>query len=260
MPPLSEAEQNGVDFFKYLGVSSLKEARAIDEKTLLQKIHDYRGWWGTTLDNLFCVGEPLPLFCQGKRIPCPVMMGHTDSEFFVKPQTESVSDFKAMAKEAFGANADEFLKLFDTEKASGEELVKEATFPSIELGIRAAIKTNKSAPIYYYSFGAEIPGWDNPGTFHSVDLWFFFETLAKCWRPFVGKHYDLARQMCTYWANFVKSGNPNGKDASGAPLPEWDACTEEKPARMNFADISEQEIKQPTALMSFAVKEYIKRL
>ena len=41
-----------------------------------------------------------------------------------------------------------------------------------------------------------MPGWDNPGTFHSSDLWFWFETLAKCWRPFTGRHYDLARQMC----------------------------------------------------------------
>ncbi|MCI9144531.1 MAG: carboxylesterase family protein, partial [Lachnospiraceae bacterium] len=53
------------------------------------------------------------------------------------------------------------------------------------------------------------------------DLWFFFETLAKCWRPFVGRHYDLARQMCNYWANFIKTGNPNGEDADGTPMPQW---------------------------------------
>ena len=74
----------------------------------------------------------------------------------------------------------------------------------------------------YYKFDADIPGWDNPGTFHSVDIWFFFETLAKCWRPFVGKYYDLARQMCNYWTNFICCGNANGKDSTGDDMPQWD--------------------------------------
>ena len=87
---------------------------------------------------------------------------------------------------------------------------------------------------YYYRFAPDIPGWDNPGTFHSVDLWFFFETLAKCWRPFVGRHYDLARQMCNYWANFIKTGNPNGKDADGTEMPYWSFYSEEHPTEMIF--------------------------
>ena len=31
----------------------------------------------------------------------------------------------------------------------------------------------------------------------------------------------MARQMCNYWVNFIKSGNPNGNDSDGTPLPEW---------------------------------------
>ena len=76
-------------------------------------------------------------------------------------------------------------------------------------------------PDYFYEFNVDIPGWDNPGKFHSVDLWFWFETLAKCWRPFVGKHYDVSRMMCDYLCNFIKTGNPNGKDSQGNDLPEW---------------------------------------
>ena len=75
--------------------------------------------------------------------------------------------------------------------------------------------------MYFYRFDPEIPGWDDPGAFHSSDLWFAFETLAKCWRPFTGKHYDLARRMCNYWTNFARSGDPNGQDADGTPMPEW---------------------------------------
>jgi para-nitrobenzyl esterase len=92
--------------------------------------------------------------------------------------------------------------------------------------------------MFFYSFGPEVPGWDNPGAFHSCDLWFAFETLAKCWRPFVAKHYDLARQMCNYWTNFAKNGNPNGLDADGTPMPEWTPFTADKPYSMNFHETS----------------------
>ena len=27
--------------------------------------------------------------------------------------------------------------------------------------------------------------------------------------------------MSTYWANFIKTGNPNGVDIDGTKLPEW---------------------------------------
>jgi para-nitrobenzyl esterase len=90
-------------------------------------------------------------------------------------------------------------------------------------------------PCYYYRFDADIPGWDHAGNFHSVDLWFFFETLAKCWRPFKGKHYDLARLMCNYWACFVKNGDPNGLDADGTPMPRWTPYTKENPSAMIFS-------------------------
>ena len=87
---------------------------------------------------------------------------------------------------------------------------------------------------YYYRFAPDIPGWDHPGTFHSVDLWFFFETLGKCWRPFKGRHYDLARQMCNYWVNFIKTGDPNGEDADGSSMPRWDTYSAEHPWEMVF--------------------------
>ena len=77
----------------------------------------------------------------------------------------------------------------------------------------------RNSPCMYIPLAPHIPGWDNPGSFHSVDLWFFFETLAKCWRPFTGIHYDLARLMCNYWTEFIKKGNPDGRDADGTQMP-----------------------------------------
>jgi len=84
-----------------------------------------------------------------------------------------------------------------------------------------------------------------------VDLWFFFETLAKCWRPFMGKHYDLARQMCDYWANFIRTGDPNGSDSQGQPLPVWPTLQEGDPQRMCFADTAAPASWPPSRLEAF---------
>ena len=59
--------------------------------------------------------------------------------------------------------------------------------------IRKWTASGGTAP-YYYHFDVAMPG-DDAGAFHSSDLWFSFGSLAKCWRPFVGWHYDLARRM-----------------------------------------------------------------
>ena len=50
----------------------------------------------------------------------------------------------------------------------------------------------------------------------------------------MGRHYDLARQMGNYWANFIKTGNPNGADADGTPMPEWRPYNGEEFCAMKF--------------------------
>ena len=263
VPKLREAEEAGVKFFDFLGVTTLKEARAIDEKTLMRKMKEYHSFWGTVQDDRFCVGNAMQLFLENKRITCPILWGRTSSEFFAQPEEETKEAFTDMCQEVFQEDAGAYLSLLDM-NASMDTIRGQAAFPSIDLAIRALSlqdrKTNGKAPLYYYNFDAEIPGWDNAGTFHSVDLWFFFETLAKCWRPFVGKHYDLARQMCNYWANFMKKGDPNGLDSNGQPMPYWEAWTEENNACMIFDDSAHMAVEEkPDEKMALLVRHYLRR-
>ncbi|UPK41378.1 carboxylesterase/lipase family protein [Paenibacillus pabuli] len=267
MPPLrsqlAEAEQDGIKFFEYLGVSSLAEARRISAPELRDKAVQYHGFWGSVADQVFSVGNPFDLFLQNKWWKMPIMMGHTSSEFFSVPDVDTPEDLKKLATDMFGDDADVFLDLCGIQAGNIEESKKKASVSSIEYAIRLAAQANaglsSDSPLYYYNFDADIPGWDQPGTFHSVDLWFFFETLAKCWRPFVGKHYDLSRQMCNYWANFIRSGDPNGPDTTGEEMPRWEPYTQEAPFGMLFADQAEFSQEPPSETLQFLVDQYFKK-
>ena len=257
---LEAAEQEGVKFFDYLGVSSLAEARALDGETIRLKALEYKRFWGTVQDGAFCTGDPFQLFLENERLMVPVLMGHTSSEFVSAPRVSSKEELQALASEMFGEKAEEFLELCDFASGDLEEILDRAAINTIEYGIRLAgranARTGANVPLYYYNFAADIPGPDNPGTFHSVDLWFFFETLAKCWRPFVGKHYDLARQMCNYWANFIADGDPNGEDVPGQKMEQWDVYTEDEPFGMVFGEWPDFSKEEPGALMEFMIEHY----
>ena len=263
------AEDSGKAFFDFLGVKSLKEARAIDGVTLRNKALEWDGvhGWGKTfgeaVDGVFSLRNSQQWFLDENRLPVPVLLGHTSSEFFGMPQVRNEKELEALAIDAYGERANEFMSFF-SHPATEESIKKEGAVNSIEFAVRAAglyqRRTGKDLPLYYYEFDADIPGWDHPGTFHSVDLWFFFETLAKCWRPFKGKHYDLARQMCDYWCNFIKTSDPNGEDSQQETLPYWPVFDPEKPVRMHFGDAAAPNKCPETALQRFLLEEYLKKV
>ncbi|MFP4016293.1 MAG: carboxylesterase/lipase family protein [Halanaerobiales bacterium] len=295
---LVEAEEEGVEFFDFLGVSSLVEARKLNAEYIRDKSLEYKGFWATVVDNKFVVGDPFELFLENKRLEVQLLLGHTSSEFFTTPDVESIDELRKMAEEVFDDHAEKFLELCmeksenlryvnsvsnnnlnnnnqpDSVKNDNKRgdtpgeidlkrVLESASVSVIEYAVRLLGRINEDldvdTPVYYYNFDAEIPGWDNPGTFHSVDLWFFFETLAKCWRPFVGKHYDLARQMCNYWSNFICSGNPNGKDSTGEEMPEWKSYTAAEPYRMEFGDKPVLKLEESDELMEFLINEYLSK-
>lgn len=259
---LPQAEQEGAAFFRFLGVSSLAEARRLDAFYIRDKAAQYGKFWFSVIDGIFCTDHGGDLLIENKRLQIPMMIGHTATEFHDRPEVRSVEEFRIFAKELFGADADVFLKLCASRSGSVNEMLYKASASQFEYSMRLLAGSGAAGkaypPVYYWVFDAEIPGWDNPGPFHSSDLWFFFETLAKCWRPFVGKHYDLARLMCNYWANFIRSGDPNGIDADGTDMPLWRPFTESDPGRMIFSETAAFSGKGPDALMTFLVGNYLK--
>lgn len=249
-----ELLEQGKRFFAFLGVETLEEARALPAEFIRDKNNAFGAFWGTIPDGVYQTDTYWNNMKAGKLLDVPIMTGFTNNEFFTAPQAEDPDALKKEAEEKFGDRAQEYLDLIHAE--DGLEAAKEnGLVSSVELGIRKMCslleKAGAKQPCYVYEFGPEIPGEDNPGAFHSSDLWFFFETLAKCWRPFTGKHYDLARQMCNYWAEFIKKGDPNGADADGTPMEKWEAFLEEKPAVMTFFDSPRAQVKPEDEVTAF---------
>lgn len=197
---IKNVEKIGEDFFEFIGVKNLDEARKLDAFFIRDKYAEFAAShprFSPCIDHVFCLGEPFKRIENGDYCGCPVMSGNTKDEF---------------------PTPKELLPKGDThEPVNGIEVSVKAVGKSL-------FEKGFGDKMYYYRFNSRILGEDNPGTFHSVDLWFFFESIDKCWRPFVGKDYDLARKMCTYWVNFIKNGDPNGCDVDGSKLPEWKPC------------------------------------
>jgi carboxylesterase type B len=55
--------------------------------------------------------------------------------------------------------------------------------------------------------------------------------LAMSPRPFTPADHQIADKMSTYWANFIATGDPNGKDAAA-----WAAAGEKPGLTMEVGD------------------------
>ncbi|MDD5900733.1 MAG: carboxylesterase family protein [Lachnospiraceae bacterium] len=264
--PAEEAQALGKAFFDFIGAGSLAEARKLDATWLLSKYDEYVAThmrMFPSQDGVFCVGDPIKLFAEGRHLDIPVIAGNTADEFLSFLPAKDEAELKELATRTFGKDAETFLAFPESQKRFGDTAY--APVSGIECSVKSMFLESQekgtSKDCYYYRFDADIPGPDHPGTFHSVDLWFFFETLAKCWRPFTGKHYDVARQMCNYMANFIKTGNPNGTDIDGTLLPEWKQYTKEHTAGVVFGkETAYSEEQSNTPLVDFLISKMRDRL
>jgi para-nitrobenzyl esterase len=96
------------------------------------------------------------------------------------------------------------------------------------LGQFCKLRDEKGGKAYAYEFIRELPG-DTAKAFHSAELWYVFHTLGNCWRPFTEGDNVLSNYMVDTWTNFVKFGDPNGKDKE-----IWEPYTNENQQFMIF--------------------------
>ena len=237
---LEEAEAQGVKLFEKLGVKTLAEARALDARTVWDAAVGQGGFsWGSVIGDAFLPDTPANIILRGEENEADIIIGNTGDEFIVRPEGDSFEALEAFVRRKYPGIAEEFMSEACCCAITLGQMKENASYNNFEMGNKLWLDHNARRPrhrMYFYRFDPEIPGWDDPGAFHSSDLWFAFETLAKCWRPFTGRHYDLARQICNYWTNFARTGDPNGPDADGTPMETWEPYTAGNEKVMLFGD------------------------
>ncbi|MCD8055063.1 MAG: carboxylesterase family protein [Lachnospiraceae bacterium] len=234
-PRLAEVEARS-NLQESLGVASLEEARALSGKELLER-------WRKTMPGPaiqrtpvidgYVLPEPTADVVYERKYPrIPYLVGYTEKEgIVVSPTPES---YRELAETLYGKRTEEYLSLCPMEGEEAFASLRDNFFAeSLQAGCESwaeLLEENGDGPVYVYRLARMLPG-DDKGAFHAADLWYVFQTFMRGWRPWEGRDYEIARTMNTCWANFAKTGNPNGER-----LPEWTPFTRENPATLVIGD------------------------
>jgi len=231
--PLSAREEKDAKLVSSkLGVSTLVELRAIPAQKLLEAFAppQSQGFdFDPDADGYFLPESVPAIFAAGKQNDLPLLAGwnHDEGSFEIafSPQKPTEDSLKATAQKEFGDKAPEFLKLYPSDSPeqtlrsaqdfAGDRFIAFSTWEWME----SQSKTGKQ-PIYRFRFDLGPPA--DPkgpqlGAFHSSEIEYVFGQLDSkagvTWRP---EDRALSEEMQKYWANFARSGDPNGPG-----LPKW---------------------------------------
>ena len=216
----SGAEQLGVTFAEKLGCSNLAELRAKPAVDILQA---QGGLSGPIIDGYFLPESVGDIFRKGKQNDIPTIVGWNDDDK-VMFQAQAPEVFREQAEKRFGTLTAAF---FDAYPAGTPEQSQQAQFDAgrdetfaIQDYTWAKVqqRTGKHK-IYVYNFNRKLPAHTPEtqfGAFHSGEIVYAYDNLHTLDRPWEPIDQQLADRMSDYWANFVKTGNPNGKG-----LPKW---------------------------------------
>ncbi|MBN7815302.1 carboxylesterase/lipase family protein [Algoriphagus pacificus] len=223
------AESAGLAFMEKMGAASVEELRNMPADSILAA---GGGFWPYKDDHVIPVNFD-ESFKSGTANSIKLMTGWNADDNVSFGPAMTPAEFKSQAKEKYQDKAERYLELFPAN--SPEELeVTRSTLGELMFGYQsytwARIQSELSPnSAYVYHFTRIPPGEPNYGAFHSAEFSYAFHTLNKWNRPFESVDYRIEDIMSQYWANFVKTGNPNGEG-----LPTWPAYDPANPKVMEL--------------------------
>lgn len=242
-PTLAESEQTGLEVQAALGVKSLDEMRQLPGDKVFSVQRDFQfGASGSVsvrpnIDGHFLPAQVGQIFADGKQNDVPTIVGFTNDDISVSPLQASTTldQFRSKAKEIYGSNADEFLRLYpadnDADAASmGRLSARHAMMEKAAREYGLAQRASGKAPFYMYVFSRVHPfnaaarPVDNPkGAYHTSDVPYWFQTqdalnLFRPTRNWGAVDRALARRMRDNLLAFARSGDPA---TAATPWPQW---------------------------------------
>jgi len=267
--PRAETEQDGVKFAATAGASSLAELRAMPAEKLLELAGKGPGLRFTPNVDGYFLPKTLPaIFEAGEQARVPLLAGSNSEEQSARAilgtNEPTPENFAAAVRKLFGEHADEILKVYAATTPdevlqaatdlAGDRFIAHSTWKWTELHAATGGK-----PVYRYYYTRVrppfkgTPGQAPPaappgrgpmpqprGAVHSAEIQYAMGNLdldqRYAWEP---ADYKVSEIMQAYFANFIKTGNPNGP---GLPTwPEYSAKTNYQRLRLDVEPKAEPE-------------------
>jgi para-nitrobenzyl esterase len=199
--------------------------------------------------------DPSITFAAGRQNPVDVLVGSNKDESFFAATVKS-ADFEQQTRTRYGDLADEYLKVYPhaTDAEAGQstaEAFRDGAFWHMRLYADYQAKRGNKAWLFYFTQNPPAPAGQPPlPATHASEVPYVFdnlgqkplfpdrsiETLAAASAP----DKKVADEMSSYWANFAKSGDPNGPG-----LPNWPAYQPGKGERAAILDADPASEKLP---------------
>ncbi len=251
--PLAEAEQNGVAIATQIGAPSLAELRALPASQLLEATATLPlGSFAPVIDGYFLEQPVDAIMRAGEQSHVSLLLGWNSEEvnyaMLMGAEPPTAENFVNFVRRQYGEQADGLLRLYPA--TNDRQVIQSATdlasdsFTAFSTWAWAEMHSQTGAsPVYRYVYarprppmtpemGGAVAGiaggvihdpdaaaQQQPaprGAVHSAEIEYALGNLETntvyAWTP---DDYRLSEVLQSYYANFVKTGDPNGE---GLPL------------------------------------------
>lgn len=239
--PLAEAEQMGAAYAQSLGATSLPQLRSLPAQQLLDALKKPSAWFFAIQDGYVIPRSPVAIFAAGEQAKVPLLAGWNSHEGHYKQilgDGEATDEnFGAALQKLYGDQAGAARQAYsgDVKQAAtalaSDRFIGYGTWKWIDSHARTSGK-----PTYRYYYTRPRPGQEGAG--HSVEIEYAMGNLdgnkVYAW---TADDQALSAQMQDYFANFIKTGNPNG-----AGLPQWPQASAGAGSRLMQLDVPSKAI------------------
>lgn len=235
--PVSRAddEVKGVAFAQSIGAPTLAALRAVPADKLLQAQADAKDMrFAPVIDGYFLTEAPAATFSGGKAAHVPLLVGSNSQEapgsaVYGQEGPATVASYRAGIRRTLGDNADKVFALYPA--ATDADVLPAATalasddFLALPTWKWFDLQRQTGAPTYFYLYTRVRPRFvtdtsNSPpqwGAVHSAEIEYALGNLdANPLYAWTNEDRTVSATMSAYFANFIKTGDPNGKG-----LPDW---------------------------------------
>jgi len=260
--PLSEGEKTGVEFAKSIKANSIADLRSLSADSILNTVGRFGHFrFPRTVDGYFFPKSPHEIFTAGEQAAVPLLVGWNNEEMnyrmVLNADAPTKENYEKAVKRLYADKAEEVLKLYnaptdkDVEQVAtdlaGDRFISYSTWKWSDIHATTAKK-----PVYRYLYerprppmtpemgnasaglaggvqrGNATPMPPAKGAVHSAEIEYAMGNLSYnkvyAWTP---DDYKVSQIMQDYFANFIKTGDPNGKG-----LPKWQPVSPGKNAEV----------------------------